>query len=507
MSVIPRYRLRRCLRRLSGAAGGLLWLGAAAGAFGQEAAPEGTPAPQAGLGESRTRVEELPAHDWGQDYQVKVGGGDPLTRTRFRIFVGDLREDFRRLLYKLRPTAPRERERWTVPIRVQLWGTFQDIHRGRDVLIAVEQRMDGRFVVAVEVRLHDRFDEEKFRRELVRALLIEQIVAPYDGNPTGLGVEAVEPPAWLVEGFDRLVVHRRGGSPSAYYRGFLEKGQLLRPAETIGVEDAAALDPVRREIFRASASALVEALLDQPEGDESLRGLLGDLGSGADRATEALLRQHFPGFRETEQGLEKWWALEMASLAQRHSFEFLDREETERLLDEALVLRLEGPNAAAPAREKRSLLDRLRSKPPSPNAAPEPFEGRLEEFEAYLRHPGAKEEISAVHDRLQALKRVAFPLYRPVFAGYERAIVRLSKGDTKGLAEDFASIAEMRTKIRETLVRTEDHLNHFEATRAPSRSESFDGYFRLRRDLEHRPPPPRSDPISRHLDGLEREFR
>jgi hypothetical protein len=477
-------------------------------ALASPAQEEGGGATQAGVGEARSRIEQLAPQDWGQDYQVKVVGGDPLTRTKFRVFAGDLREDFRWLLYKLRPSSPRRRDQWSVPIRLQLWGSFQDVHRGEDLLVAVEQRMDGRFVVAVEVKLHDRFSEEKLRRELVRAFLIEQIVAPHEENPEGLGGEQVLAPEWLVEGFDRLVVHRRGGSPSAYYRGFLEKGQFLKPIEIFAISDARGLDPVRREIFRASSSALVEALLDQPEGDESLRAFLGEIGTTGGRGTEVLLRQHFPEFREMEQGMEKWWALELASLAQRHSFEFLDPQETERLLDGALTLRFDPEEkavAAAPA--KRNLLERLKGKAVAPEATLEPFVGPVERFGEYLRRPGAKEQLAAAYDRLQALKRSAFPLYRPVFAAYERAIGRLAKGDTKELEAEFAAIAEMRAKISETLTRAGDHLNHFEATRAPRRSDAFDGYFRLRREFENRPPPRREDPVTRHLDELEREFR
>ncbi len=473
----------------------------------------GGPASSPSVGQFGTAasVDEATGQGWGRDYQILVLGGDPLTRTRFRVFARDLRDDFRWLLFKLRPSSPGERPRWSVPMLVRLWGGFEDVHNGEDFVVAVAVGMDGLLFVESEVKLHDRFNEDKFRRDLVGAFLVEQVVAPYRANPDGIGVERIRPPEWLVEGFDRLVVHRRGGSPSSYYRGFLERGQFLKPAEIFAVKDSRTLDPVRREIFRASASALVEALLDQPEGDESMRGFLGELAAAPDRPIEVVLRQHFPEFREMERGLEKWWALELASLAQRHSFEFLDRNETERMLDEALTLDFdsEEEKAAAPAAPTgpRKLLERLKSAASPAAARRDPFHGPVDDFESYLGRPGAKEQLSAAYDRLQVVKRDGFPLYRPVFAAYERAIVRLRKGDTKGLAAELETISEMRTKIRESLERAEDHLNHFEATRTPRRSDAFDGYFRLRRELERRPPPQRDDPITRHLDELEREFR
>ncbi len=464
-------------------------------------------APTAGETTARTSVEEVRARDWGDEDQVKVAGGDPRTRVRFSVFIDELRDDFRWLLFKLRIEAPGERSIWTIPVQVTLWGGFQDVHSGDDLLTTVELRPDNRFVIKLEAKLHDRFDEDAFQRELVRALLIEQIVAPYANRPGDFRLEQVQPPEWLVEGFDQLIRHRRGGSPSSFYRGYLESGQFLKPTELFAMGDPERLDPVRRAIFRASASAMVEALLDQPDGDLDLRGLLGDLGQPAPPAMEVLLRQHFPAFREMDQGLEKWWALELVTLGQQQSFEYLDRAETERLLDEALTLRFEATPVAEPVAEKKGLFDFLKPKPATPPSPLEAFVGTLDQFEQYRTRPGVKDQLAGAFDRIQNLKRVGFPLYRPVFAAYESAILRLSRDDTKDLAAEFAAIAAMRQKIGETLVRAEDSLNHFEATRAPVRSNEFDGYFQMRREFEERPRPKRNDPITRALDALEWEFR
>ncbi len=466
-------------------------------------------APTAGETTARTSVGDIQARDWGEEDQVKVTGGDPGTRVRFSVFIDELRDDFRWLLFKLRIEAPGERSIWTIPVQVTLWGGFRDVHSGDDLLTSVELRPDNRFVIKLEAKLHDRFDEDAFQRELVRALLIEQMVAPFAGRPGDFRLEQVNPPEWLIEGFDQLIRHRRGGSPSTFYRGYLESGQFLKPAELFSMAEVERLDPVRRAIFRASASAMVEALLDQPDGDLDLRSLLGDLGQPAPPAMEVLLRQHFPAFREMDQGLEKWWALELAALGQQQSFEYLDRTATERLLDEALTLRFEATATpvAEPVAEKKGLFDFLKPKTAPPPAPLEAFVGNLDQFEQYRNRPGAKEQLAGAFDRLQQLKRVGFPLYRPVFAAYESAILRLSKNDTKDLAAAFAAIAEMRKAIGETLVRTEDSLNHFEATRAPVRSHEFDGYFEMRRKFEDRPRPKRNDPITRALDALEWEFR
>lgn len=480
-------------------------LGIASKGPSQEAAAPATPT--AGETTSRTSVRDIPSQDWGGEEQVKLSGGDPYTRVRFSVFVDELREDFRWLLFKLRIEEPGERSIWSIPVQVNLWGGFQDVHSGDDLRTTVELRPDNRFVIKLETKLHDRFEEADFRMELVRAFLIEQMVAPYANRPGDFLLSEVKPPEWLVQGFDQLIRHRRGGSPSSFYRGYLESGQFLKPAELFAVTDAETFDPVRRAVFQASASAMVEALLDQPDGDIALRNLLGDLGQQTPPPMEALLRQHFPAFREMDQGLEKWWALELASLGQQQSFEYLDRTETERLLEEALTVRFDAAPVAVPVAEKKGVFDFLKPKEAAPPAPVEGFVGTIDQFEQFRDRSGRKEQLAGAYERIQTLKRVGFPLYRPVFTAYESALRRLAKNDTKDLAAELASIAEMRKKIGETLVRAEDYLNHFEATRAPLRSNEFDGYFLMRRKFQERPHPRRNDPITRAMDEMEWEFR
>ena len=481
-------------------------------------------APAIGAEGARASVGSAPAADWGEDYQARVRGGDPLTRMKFQVFTDELREDFRSLLFRvrvdkaeideLRVEVPGDRGVWAIPIEVSLWGDVRDVYKGSAVRSVVEIGPDQRFLIKLEVKLHDRFEESEYRLGLLRALLIEQILAPHVGNPPSFGLEAVSAPEWLVHGFDQLIRHRRGGSPSSYYRGFLASGQILKPTELFAMTAVESLDPVRHAIFRASSSAMVEALLDQPSGDVGLRGFLGELGQSGSLPVEAILRQQFPAFREMDQGLEKWWALELASLGQQQSFEYLDREETERLLTEALTVRFEEVPVARPVSEeeqvsKRRLLDLFKANATKVEGAetPSSFVGPIDQFEQFLENPTAKKQLGAAYDRLQVLKRIGFPLYRPVFVAYERSIEKLVRGNTKDLGAEFASIAELRKKIHETLLRTEDYLNHFEATRAPRRSGVFDDYMKIRRDLDERPSPRRNDPISRHLDALEWEFR
>lgn len=495
----------------------------------QEPAVPPTAAPGVGESSARSSVGNVAALDWSKDDQIRVSGGQPRARVMFSAFTNDYREDYRWLLYRISrkrsdeekigmdpnseidTRALAERNIWSVPIEVALWGEVSDVHKGDYLITKVQIRPDQRFTIRVEVKLHDGFEESAFRLKLLEALLIEQILAPYAASPGEFTLEQVEVPDWLLHGFDQLISHRRGGSPSAFYRGFLSSGQMLKPDEIVAVKGADKLDPVNYAIFRASASAMIEALLDQPEGGTGMRSLLGDLGRPGGVPLAVLLRQHFPAVREIEEGLDKWWALEVASLAQQQDFEFLGREETERIITEALTLRFEGVPESAPVAEpvKRGILDFFKPAAAAPNPVQStgPFVGTLDQYQSYLGRAGAKEQLAQAFERLQHLKRSGFPLYRPVVSAYEQVITKLVKGDVANIDAELKSIEEMRTKIRETLMRTEDYLNYFEATRAPQRSEAFDDYMEMRKSLESKPAPQRNDRISRYLDALELEFR
>ena len=262
------------------------------------------------------------------------------------------------------------------------------------------------------------------------------------------------------------------------------------------------LDPIALRIFRASASALVDALLDQSGGDISFRNLLGDLVAGPDRV-EASMRQHFPGFRETDQGLEKWWALQLATLSSQQALEFLPPAETVAEIQRALAIRLNASSPAdeASAKPKEGWLGGLFQK--KPTAAPTAFTGSIAEYSDFLSHPKAKEALVGCFNEIQRLKRTGFPLFRPVLTEYEVIIAQLGRGETRGIDEALIRAATMQTRISETLAQARDVMNHYEATRAPERSDAFDDYRKVREAWDRRGQPQRKDRISEVLDAVE----
>ncbi|MDF1739390.1 MAG: hypothetical protein P1U86_09540 [Verrucomicrobiales bacterium] len=461
----------------------------------------------------RSSVGQKPAADWGEDFQIRVFGGEPTQRVLFLSFCREVQDDFRNVLLRRRPGKADRSLDWKIPIRIDLWGQSNEVYKGPDLKTSVEIGPDDRFLIRVSVKVHDRFREEAFRLELVKALLIEQMVAPFAERPSAFRKNSVVAPGWLAHGFDELLQHRKDGQPSAFYRGILESGQMLAPEKLIEIGDFESMEPVTRAGFRASSAAFVEALLNQPGGEAGVRAFLADLGADSGDSALPLLRQHFPAFREMDRGIEKWWALEIATMGIQQGFEYLTPEETEKWLTEALTVDIKPAVDNQKGGEVSSnpvlgIFQRLKKgKPETPSAPSEgrSFTGGIEQYNEFLKLPGAEVELEKAFRRLQRVKLTGFPLYRPVFVRYETVLQRLIAGKLKGIDDEIEVAANMRQKIRETLAKTRDHLNYFEATQAPQRSGAFDDYLKMRRILEEEAMPQREDRITQFMDRAEKE--
>lgn len=477
----------------------------------QDEAKEVTDGARAGTMDSRTSVEEIPVFEkWGENDQVSVTGGNPKARAMFGAYVRELRKDFRWSIFKSHqanePVA--DRDSWEIPIRVELWGDVSDVYRGDDARMRVELLADDRFYIKLAARLHDGFEEREFRLETVRALVVEQMLTPFVTNPYSLNMDSLIAPEWLVHGFDAMIEHRRKGQRSVFYSGVLESGQFLTPDQLFSEAAPDQLDPISYAIFEISASAMVTALLDQPEGDFGMREFLGDLTLSRGAGNFALMKKHFPAFREMDQGLEKWWTLQVATMGQQQRFEFLGWRETEQWLTEVLTIRFDGTEGQSPeigGKEKRGFFERFK-KEKEPEEPPGPYVGKVDQFPEFIGRKGAQEKFTQAFNKLQHVKMVGFPLYRPLLDRYEIVFGKLARGETKEIAEELVALEQLRGTIRNTVERSEDYLNYFEATQSPRRSDVFDDYMRMRKELERRETPRRGDRITRYLDEMEKEY-
>lgn len=438
-----------------------------------------------------------------EEPQLRVFSKNPLARTQFMVYSRELQTRFRHLLGLYDP------DDWTVRLNVFVYGSPNDVHSGSDIQTTGEFDPANRFFLRMNVKLHDRFDDATYREALVRLLLTEQMLAPYVSQPDRFEDTAIRPPDWLVHGFDHTLRHRELGKPSYFFSGFLHNDQLMKVEQIITPNRADGLTPSSLELFRASSAILVGALCGQKNGGESMRGLLHDLGLDPECDATVLIRKHFPSVRETTQGIDKWWALELATLAQQQSFEYYTPEKTEEMLRRALSVSFKEKTAEekmADQLKPTTLFEQIREKASRIGKSGREegeFEGTIIDYRQFLGRSDAPEEIVNRLQMLHQLRVRAFPLYTPLIDQYAGIWQRLLEGKTEGIDDELRRLHGIWTRIGQTLERTKDYLNYYEATRFPQRSDAFDSYLEFKEKMNSQSLPPRTDRISTHLDHIE----
>ncbi len=232
----------------------------------------------------------------------------------------------------------------------------------------------GGFHLQVTAQLRGDFHREDFTREVVRVLLAERILR----NQKDVNTERDRAilPDWLLTGVLQAMEFRSRSKPSVLFAAVFKSGQVYS-IDRILAADPRSLDAMARGIYEVSSCALVLTLLDQPDGPLRVQKFLAALATDT-RADRELLQQHFPTLGASRNSLEKWWTLQLASLATPSAFEAMSAEETEEYLDKALALYYtervgEEPKELAEGREGRGIFGWLkRDKKPESKPASAP---------------------------------------------------------------------------------------------------------------------------------------
>ena len=357
-----------------------------------------------------------------------------------------------------------------------------------------------------------------WREEIVRCLLAEIILRDRSGSDLS-GTDA-PPPDWLLHGTLEMLSYQATGRPSEAFASVFRLGHVL-PLEDIFRAEPRGMDTVSRSIYRASCCGLIQMLLEQPNGPASMAALLPALASAGDDPSSAIARS-FPALTASGNSLPKWWALQLATMAQPGADEILSPKDSDAALSSALVFLLPAdPDAATkPSPKPQGRLKRLFSRkksaaepqpadPPAPAAATPDSADRSLPFSSWpdvLKRKDRAAILSGTSLALTKLSIRAHPLYRPLIADYLAVIKDLETGKhLKDVPERLRKTDATAASLRAELSRIEDYLDWFEATQQEEQGDEFRDYLRAEDELK-RPPPPRNDPISRYLDEVAREF-
>lgn len=257
--------------------------------------------------------------------QFVIHGADLATRGNFCLTCDDIAAALGRLL--------RDEARYTLPVVVALKSPPDVSLSGPAVSWNISQLAHGGFHLQVNATLRTDFRGDDFARELVRVLLAERILRSHKELKTRRPNVL---PNWILTGVTHALEFRGRSRPSLLFAAVFHSGQIYSIDKILSA-DPGQLDALARGVYETSACALVLALLDQPDGSLRFAKFLDALARD-DKSDRELLRQLFPTLGASKNSLEKWWSLQMATLATPSALETLGIDETEAKLRDALTL-------------------------------------------------------------------------------------------------------------------------------------------------------------------------
>lgn len=129
----------------------------------------------------------------------------------------------------------------------------------------------------------------------------------------------------------------------------------------------------------------------------------------------------------------------------------------------------------------------------------------LEEYKLILKHPDRATILNYNIATLRALELRVSVLFRPVVTGYLSAVLDIQQGKTKDMDKRLAALREFALIAYQKSVAVRDYLDWFEASESSGLSGKFDDYLNLPSIIQ-KELPARTDPISKYLDAVDKEF-
>jgi len=437
-----------------------------------KAVPVGEPAVEEPVAEpSGAPALEKPRETGSRSGQFVVRGSGLAERGSVAVQAEDTKRDLLRLLGA--------EDEWKSKVVIELHGRPGDPRPARTVATRFWVTPQG-FRLQLDVNLARGIEHDRFKYAVLSMLIYEWSLR---GRGHDIAGERLRVRPWLVEGLREAIRWRAGNSDRELYQAMFERGGLFDLEELLNVRESAydGFDAATRSAFRVSSGALVMALLGQGAGREAFQTMLREVAV-FEGETPLLLRRHFPGLNLSEGSLAKWWALQLATMAESPLVEVLGVAETERALTAALRLHLVGEDG------------------------PVEIPG-LDEWAQLSGLPEAEraEAVRGAQDALVRLSYRCFPSFRPLLVGYQQILQELAEGRGTKIAERLAELDEQRLLMRGRAVQGRDYLDWFEITRAREVSGDFSDYLQMIEELR-RPPDHAEDPMSLYLDDLQEAF-
>lgn len=413
-------------------------------------------------------TEEADQHVVSQSRMFSVSGGDSLRMGAIATKADEVRGQVCRLLGV--DTA------WKYGISIRLLGKSTD----RAELNPIRTRIS---IIGQEPNFQIRIypgggiDVERLTNAIITMTLFERALC--NQRPDSLP-DNVRIPHWLITGIQQAVLWRSGKADRRMYRTLFEKADMLSPEEIVSTQDITQLDATSRQVYEASCGVLIMCLINREGGKDRLRELIEESAMN-DSSPGEIIRTHFHELGIDGNMLNKWWALELASLSEAPATEMLTPMESEKQLAEVLTILHYDPVTRLP-------------RPVS-----------LDDVYTLTEIPGWQVKVRPCIQRLMELHLRCFPGYRAIIIEYCRALSELSKGATPDDVQNILGpLRELRAAYITTSIRARDYLDWYEITHLGERShkKGFAEYLEAVKLLRRESPGPDTH-LSRYLRDIE----
>jgi len=418
---------------------------------------------------ARAEAVDFKTRSISRSKQFVIFCPDATLRARVTPFVEDVKAETLRLLG--------EPDRWKVPIVISLEAAATPEALQTPVALLLQETPQGP-KIELDVRIGADPAAVNLQKHIIRAVLLE--FAYRDRKVRG-GMPVVEPPWWLVAGAVEIFRRQDGGVDSDLFRRLVETNRMP-PIEQFLTQHTDDLGATAQTFDGACAMALVQSLLDQPDGPACLANLVRQWPDLHDDPLGAFSRT-FPGLGQDSASVQKWWTLNLARMAASDRYKGLSMEDTDKKLNTLLDVEL--------------VVDKAGTK----------HTYSLDEFPVFLKNKDARAALTERHNAILALGAQANAIFRPVVSGYEQVLTLLLRGKTKEVRQRMASIEIYRGAVLHRMDDIANYLNWYEATQMGERSNAFDGYMRVAHDAEKDTRKPAgADAIKKYLDDLQKQL-
>lgn len=342
-----------------------------------------------------------------------------------------------------------------------------------------EQGNTFRFQISVRFSEGQIYPKKKLRETLLRLMLIERGLRNFKYDEVR---DQISISPWIVDGVSEAIAWRAKKGERSVYAAIRDRGGWMQAKDIIEKESIDDLDPLSRELFRASSGALAMALLAQPEGKKAMAAFLLE-ASSFEGEPLALLRRHFPDVNLGREGLEKWWLTQIAAMAEPTLAQVLSIPDTDAELEKALKIYLTDEQGRAVVYG-------------------------MEAWPQVMDLEENKDRVAAIQQATNMLTNLSFrcfPTYRPVIAGYLKTLTDLTGEEREHIPESLDNLEMFREGEHRRHARLIDLLDWYHLSTVKEESGKFDDYLALKKELE-KPLKPKNDPIIDYVDRAQKFF-